>query len=208
MSLPMEVETWTMECQWRRMALNANTIRFCAVCFPFSLSQTCLLVIFFIHIATPCDENQVYLLAGTPPTPPPIRAPDNWTLYRDRVEFELADFLYRKVQMSGNSINILSQLWRASLINHGAPPDEVNFFENQESLYATIDSTPIGEVVWQGFSISPNGPHPDNAPQWKRMAYDVWHRDTCQLLHNLLANPDFDGEFDYIPFCKFDAQKR
>jgi hypothetical protein len=27
-------------------------------------------------------------------------------------------------------------------------------------------------------------------------------------LHNLLANPDFDGEFDYIPFREFDAQKR
>ncbi|KAI9436205.1 hypothetical protein H4582DRAFT_2078816 [Lactarius indigo] len=158
--------------------------------------------------ATPCDENHVYLPPGTPPTPPPARAPDDLTPYRNRVEFELAEFLYRKVQMSGNDINILSQLWRASLISHGVPPDEIDLFDSRDSLYATIDATPFGDAVWQGFSLSYNGPRPNNTPEWMTMTYDVWHRDARQLLHNMLANPDFDNEFDYVPFREFDAQKR
>ncbi|KAH9019352.1 hypothetical protein EDB85DRAFT_1873220 [Lactarius pseudohatsudake] len=158
--------------------------------------------------ATPCDEHGVYLPPGTPPPPPPIQSPDDWTPYRDRVEFELAEFLYKKVQMSGGSIDTLLQLWRASLINHGASPDEINLFDGRDSLYAVIDSTPIGDAVWQGFSLSYDGPRPNVIPQWMTTAYDVWHRDARQVLHNLLANPDFDCEFDYIPFREFDAKKR
>ncbi|KAI9431281.1 hypothetical protein H4582DRAFT_2113489 [Lactarius indigo] len=139
--------------------------------------------------ATPCDKNHVYLPPGTPPTPPPARAPDDWTPYRNHVEFELAKFLYRKVQMSGNDINILSQLWHASLISHGVPPDEIDLFDSRDSLYATIDATPFGDA-------------------WMTMTYDVWHQDAHHLLHNMLANPDFDNEFDYVPFREFNAQKR
>ncbi|KAH9159138.1 hypothetical protein EDB89DRAFT_1866273, partial [Lactarius sanguifluus] len=130
------------------------------------------------------------------------------TPYCNRVEFELAKFLYQKVQMSGNDINVLSQLWRASLINHGVPPDKIDLFDSQDSLYATIDAMPFGDAVWQGFSLSYNGPRPDNMPEWMTMTYDVWHRDACQLLHNMLTNLDFDDEFDYVPFHKFNAQKR
>ncbi|KAI9441589.1 hypothetical protein H4582DRAFT_2110402 [Lactarius indigo] len=158
--------------------------------------------------ATPCDENHMYLPPGTTPSPPPAWAPDDWTPYRNRVEFELAEFLYRKVQMSGNDINVLSQLWRASLINHGVPPDDINLFDSRDSLYATIDATPFGDAVWQGFSLSYSGRRPDNTPEWMTKTYNVWHRDARQLLHNMLANSDFDNEFDYVPFREFDAQKR
>ncbi|KAH8977117.1 hypothetical protein EDB86DRAFT_3068012 [Lactarius hatsudake] len=147
--------------------------------------------------ATPCDENHVYLPPGTLPTPPPVQDPDDWTPYRDCVEFELAEFLYQKVQMSGNDINVLSQLWCASLINHGVPPDKINLFDSRDSLYVTIDAMPFRDAVWQGFSLSYNGPRPDDTPEWMTTTYDVWHRDVRQLLHNMLANPDFDDEFDY-----------
>ncbi|KAI9432304.1 hypothetical protein BJY52DRAFT_1132806 [Lactarius psammicola] len=158
--------------------------------------------------ATPCNEDHVYLPPGTPPTPPPVQSPDDWTPYHNRVEFELAEFLYRRVQMSGGSIDLLLQLWRASLINHGTPPDEINLFDSRDSLYATIDSTPFGDALWQGFSLSYDGPRPDVTPEWMTTTYDVWHWDPRQLLHNLLSNPDFDGEFDYVPFREFDVQKR
>ena len=39
-------------------------------------------------------------------------------------------------------------------------------------------------------------------------SYDVWYRNPWLLIHKLLANWDFYGEFDYIPFREFDAQKR
>jgi Plavaka transposase len=149
-----------------------------------------------------------YLPPGTLPSPPPIRSPDDWTPYHDRVDFELTELLYLKVQMSGSSIDTLFQLWRASLINHGIPPDDISLFERGDSLLATIDSTPVGDVPWQGFTLSYEGPLPNNVPEWMTTPYDVWHRDTRQLVHNILANRDFDGEFDYTPFREFDAQKR
>ena len=156
----------------------------------------------------PCDETENYLPPGTPPPPLPVQSPNDWTPYRDRVDFELTEFLYTKVQMSGNSVDTLSQLWRASLINHGILPGNINLYEQHDSLLATIDSTPVGDVPWQGFSLSYNGPHPLIAPEWMTTAHEVWHRNTRQLVHHLLANRDFDGEFDYVPFQEFDTKKR
>lgn len=33
--------------------------------------------------------------------------------------------------------------------------------------------------------------------------YDVWFRDPRNLLHNLIANPDFQDEFDYAPYHEY-----
>ena len=30
--------------------------------------------------------------------------------------------------------------------------------------------------------------------------YNVWFRDPCTLVHNLLSNPDFKSDFDYVLF--------
>ena len=158
--------------------------------------------------ATPCNESGQFLPPGTPPSPPPIQSPNDWTPYRDRVDFELTEFLYMKVQMSGNAIDTLSQLWRASLINHGVLPDDINLFERNSSLLETIDSTPVGDAPWNGFTSYYDGPLLPNAPEWMTTGYDVWYRDPLQLLHNLLANWDFDNEFDYVPFREFDAKKK
>jgi hypothetical protein len=124
------------------------------------------------------------------------------------VDFELTEFLFTKVQMSGNSIDTLSKLLRASLITHGIHLEDINIFEHHDSLLATIDSTLVGDVPWQGFSSSYNGRRPNDVPEWMTTAYDVWYRDTRQLVHGMLANHDFNGEFDYIPFREFDSQKR
>jgi hypothetical protein len=103
--------------------------------------------------------------------------------------------------MSGTSIDTLSQLLRASLVAHGVQPDDINIFERNDSLLATIDSTLVGDVPWQGFTMSHDGPpRIGNIPEWMTKRYDVWYRDPRQLLRNLLANRDFDGEFDYSPF--------
>ncbi|KAF8259052.1 hypothetical protein EI94DRAFT_1774026 [Lactarius quietus] len=160
--------------------------------------------------ATLCDEAQVYLPPGTLPPPPPVQSPNDWTPYRDRVDFELTDFLYRKVQMSGTSVDTLSQLIRASLITHGTAPDDINLFESHTNILSMIDSTPFGDMPWQGFSVTYDGVQPQDGiiPSWMTRFYDVWYHDPWQLIHNLLANWDFNGEFDYILFQEFDNQKR
>jgi hypothetical protein len=124
------------------------------------------------------------------------------------MDFELTEFLYTKVQMSGNTIDTLAQLWRASLVTHGVCLDNIDIFERHTSLLETIDSTPVGDVPWQAFSLSYDGHCPNDVPEWMTTIYDVWYCDPRQLVCNMLVNRDFNGEFDYMPFREFDAQKR
>ena len=156
----------------------------------------------------PCDQAEEYLPPGTLPPPPAIKSPNDWTPFLDRVDFELTEFLYSRVQMSGAAIDFLSQIWRASLVNHGVVPDNINLYERNSGLLATIDATTVGGVPWQGFTMSYDGPRPLNTPEWMTTTHDIWYRDPRELVRNMLANRDFDGEFDYIPFREYDAKKR
>ena len=188
--------------------LSGSITHSCAVhCHFLSSQQRHSLQCLFIP-AMPCNEAGQSLPWGTPPSPPPIPSPNDWTLYRDRVDFELTEFLYTKVQMSGNSIDTISQLWRASLINHGIPSDNINLFERNSDLLATIDLTPIGDVPWKGFTSYYQGPRPPNPPEWMTKGHDTYYHDPLELVHNLLTNQDFESEFDYMPFREFDGKKK
>jgi hypothetical protein len=114
----------------------------------------------------------------------------------------MADFLFTKNQMSGGDIDTLMSLWKAAMVKHGddAP------FKSHEDLYKTIDATPLGDVPWESFSLSYQGARPpDNVPSWMESGYDVWFRDPRTVVRNLLANPDFNNEFDYAPYQEYDA---
>ena len=154
--------------------------------------------IYFLFVGEICDENG----NGRPPdTPPPPKVsdkgPNDWTPYDSRLQFEVADFLYRRNQMSAGNINSLLSLWAASLAIHGDEPP----FSNATHLYDTIDSTPLGDVAWESFSLQYNGTKPEsNVPSWMQAEYDVSFRNPRTLVHNILSNPDFDSGFDYAPF--------
>jgi hypothetical protein len=131
--------------------------------------------------------------------PPPRdsdRGPDDWTPYNNRLEFEVADFLYRRNQMSAGNINSLLALWAASLAIHNDEPP----FSNVAQMYDTIDSTPLGDIPWESFSLQYNGIQPeDDIPSWMEADYDVWFRNPRTLVHNMLSNPDFKSDFDLAP---------
>jgi hypothetical protein len=105
--------------------------------------------------------------------------------------------------MSANKIDILLDLWAATLLKHSDEPP----FADHKDLYDTIDSTPLGDVQWQSFNISYNGPDkPEhNAPPWMDAEYEVWFRDPHSVIRNMIANPDFHGEIDYAPFQEYDT---
>lgn len=99
--------------------------------------------------------------------------------------------------MSAGDINHLLSLWAASLAIHDDEPP----FSKVLDLYNTIDSTPLGDVAWESFSLQYNGPRPAEAvPSWMQAEYDVWFRDPRALVHNILSNPDFKSGFDYAPY--------
>jgi hypothetical protein len=155
-------------------------------------------ILMLLPVGRICDENGDDILPDTPPPPCDSNdGPDDWTPYNSRLEFEVADFLFRQNQMSAGDINFLLSLWGASLTIHGDEPP----FANAMDMYNTIDSTPLGSLAWESFSLQYNGARPvDNVPSWMEAEYDVWFRDPRILVHNLLSNPDFKSDFDYAPF--------
>ncbi|OJA11452.1 hypothetical protein AZE42_12042 [Rhizopogon vesiculosus] len=148
----------------------------------------------------PCDENGTFLPPGTLP-PPPVACPaDDWTPFRDRIEFETAEFLYKRNQMSASQIDCLCNLWAATLAKHNEKPP----FADHRDLYQTIDSTPLGDVKWQSFSVQYSGEKPDiNIPPWMNDTYDVWFRDPHEVVCNMLANPMYADEMDYRPYREY-----
>jgi hypothetical protein len=148
-----------------------------------------------------CDENGDFLIPGTPPPPYTTNHdPDDWTPYRNRLEFECAEFIYTQNQMSAGDINKLLYLWGVSLaVHHDDPP-----FADHNDLYKTVDATPLGGVAWESFSLKYNSDKPaERCPLWMDRSYDVWFRDPRTVVRNMLANPEYDGEVDYVPYREF-----
>ncbi|KAF8802624.1 hypothetical protein BYT27DRAFT_7215275 [Phlegmacium glaucopus] len=148
-----------------------------------------------------CDVNGNDIPPDTPPPPRDLdRGPHNWMPYNNRLQFKVADFLFRRNQMSAGDINSILSLWAASLAIHNDEPP----FLNATDLYNTIDSTPLGDLAWESFSLQYNGTQPaSNVPSWMQAEYDVWFRDPQTLVKLLLSNPNFKSGFDYAPFQEY-----
>ncbi len=120
----------------------------------------------------------------------------DWSPFDDRVQFETAEFLFSRCQMSGGKLNHLLKLWKASLGDGKNAP-----FENRDHLYALIDAIPHG-LDWESFKMS--YPHSDNREDvrepWMDDEFEVWHRNALDAVKSIISNPDFNGEFDYSPY--------
>ena len=116
------------------------------------------------------------------------------------MEFEVADFLYRRNQMSGGDTDFIFHLWAASLAAHNDTPP----FKNHAEMYETINSTPVGDVPWESFTLEYDGVRPDgDIPMWMTAEYDTWFQNPRDLVHNIISNPDFEAEFDYAPLQEY-----
>ncbi|KAF7368105.1 hypothetical protein MSAN_00876700 [Mycena sanguinolenta] len=142
----------------------------------------------------PCDRNGNFLAPDTSP-PPQERPPsDDFSPYAERADFDLADLLYRRVQMSAGAIDELMQNW-AARENAPDPP-----FADHEDLYNTIDATELGHVPWQSFTVRYSQPvEPGDVTPWKTQEYVVHFRDPRLVLQPQLANPDYKSEMDFAP---------
>ncbi|KAH9016353.1 hypothetical protein EDB85DRAFT_2076211 [Lactarius pseudohatsudake] len=139
-------------------------------------------------------------------TPPPLRCdlpPNDWTPFSSGVEFLLADFLFRKVQMSASNINELLKYWAQSVTQD----ETLSPFDSCHSLYATIDAIRDGDAPWQCMTVSAaTDDLSEDVPLWKRQDFEVWYRDPDVVIANLLDNPDFASQFDAAPYIATDSQ--
>jgi hypothetical protein len=127
---------------------------------------------------------------------------DDWTPYADRLEFELADYIFTKNQTPAAQIDHLLDIWAASLIRGGANTSAL--FTDHRDVYKTIDSTHLGDVQWQSCSLKYTGEHAvDDTAPWMEDSYDVWFRDPHDVVRNMLANPDYTLEMDLQPYREF-----
>ncbi|KAG1775478.1 hypothetical protein EV702DRAFT_1180272 [Suillus placidus] len=158
-----------------------------------------------IPLTQPCDASGNFLPLGTPPCSLTEQSPDDWSPFRNRTEFETAEFLYSRAQMSAPNINTLLDLWAASLLKHDDQPP----FADHKDLHKTINNIPIGGVNWQSFKIQYSGEKPaaPDVPPWMNQQFDVWYRDPREVTWNILANPDYVNEFDYRPFREYSLDK-
>ncbi|KII87401.1 hypothetical protein PLICRDRAFT_664349 [Plicaturopsis crispa FD-325 SS-3] len=149
----------------------------------------------------PCNEHGIPLAPNAPPAPRnPNLSQSDWAPFDDRVQFELSEFLFTKVEMSQNNIHTLMELWAASLLPHGGHPP----LSGHHDMHTKIDNIPHGNVPWQSFSVTPADNVAADSPSWMHAEYDVWFRDPREVARVMLDNPDFEGELDYGPYRDFD----
>ena len=109
--------------------------------------------------------------------------------------------------MSASDINFIMGLWAASLGPHNDSPP----FENAKDMHNTIDSMPLGNIPWQSFTLNYDGPPPENlgsdgkAPPWMTADYNIWFWDPSLLVRELITNPEFKGQFDFVPYQEYSA---
>ncbi|KAG2752779.1 hypothetical protein P692DRAFT_20871094 [Suillus brevipes Sb2] len=116
----------------------------------------------------PCDKHGHFLPDGTPPPPPEPKSPNDWTPFRNRAEFETAEFFYIKNQMPAGQIDHLLDLWATTLLKSGGSPP----FADHKDLYVIIDSIALGNMKWEGFLCTYTGEKPDGYPPWMDGTYD------------------------------------
>ncbi len=146
-----------------------------------------------------CDEHGEWLLDGA--LPPEDDGPEgDWAPFRDQLQFKVGEFLFRQEQMSGGNIDHLMRFWKESLPPWSMPP-----FENHNDLLQTIDAIPYGRYDWSCFTVGYLGEESldENCPPFMRDRYEVWHRNAFDVVAEMVANRDFDGEFDYAPFQEY-----
>ncbi|KAF9231628.1 hypothetical protein BU15DRAFT_68170 [Melanogaster broomeanus] len=150
----------------------------------------------------PCNECGEFLTPGTPPLVN-VNNPDDWSPYQDQLQFETAEFLFARCQMSAPKIDVLLDLWASTLYPYKAKPP----FADHRHMYKTIDATAIGDVKWQSFSASYTGEIPAvDPPPWMLEKYVVWFRDPRQVVHKVLGNLSFTNEMDLSPFEEYSTE--
>ncbi|KAJ7048804.1 hypothetical protein C8F01DRAFT_1266590 [Mycena amicta] len=152
---------------------------------------------------TPCDADGYNLPPGALPPPLDERAADDFGAFDDRAQFEFAEFLYKRQEMSGDSIDELAQLLAALY-------QDDPFFNNHRDLYTMIDSIQQGDIPWQSFAVEYTGPRPETGeiPSWMTEKYEVWFRCPLAIFERQLANPDFKDELDWAPKRVYKDGKR
>ncbi|KAI0035550.1 hypothetical protein K488DRAFT_43048 [Vararia minispora EC-137] len=158
-------------------------------------------------IGRKCDAQGNFLPPGSAPDPRSTAAPDDFSPFKDASQFLLADFLYRKNEMSARDISYLMELWAFQMLKH----DSLGPFADSKHLYATIDAISKSDVRWQAMDVGHAGDSLDDPdlPEWRCRSYQVVFRDPAECIEKaVLDNPDFADQFDVAPYKHYASGQR
>jgi hypothetical protein len=79
--------------------------------------------------------------------------------------------------------------------------------KNHGELHTLIDSSTLGDVPWQCMVTNNDSVDLEKLP-WAQTTYEVWYRNPKIVVSNMLANPDFDGQFDLRPYIDLDKHQK
>ena len=174
------------------------------------LCGMCSLVLFIVHTvlkqsaALPCDANGAFLPPDTPPPPQGMAQQGDWTPFNSEIQFKVADLLYRSVEMSATSLNTLFELWDLSMssFNSCGP------FQSHQEMHDIIDSSVLRDIPWQCLVTGISDNVTEHSPTWIQARYEIWYRNPEAVVIAMLANQDFNGQFDLCPYIDLDANRR
>ena len=172
-------------------------------CHPILDGKWDLLSIVYLpncrNTGTPCDADGYDLESDVAPSDHPSNSQGDWSPFTSQSQFETADFLFKKAEMSHADIDTLMRLW-ASTTSDGCAP-----FLNHQELLTKIDAIDVRDVPWQSFSAKYSGtPPPTDPPDWMLKEYTIYFRDPLAVVRNMISNPGFKHQFDYTPYREFE----
>jgi len=151
--------------------------------------------------ALPCDLEGNPLPPGAPPPARETAQPGDWTPFDSEVQFQLADLIYHRAELSASNIDTLLEIWAQSVQDLDASVP----FKNHDDLYATIDLSVLRDVPWQCLVTEVPKDVDRRTQSWNQTRYKVWYHDPEIVVSNMLSNSDFNGKFDLCPYVELDA---
>ena len=115
--------------------------------------------------------------------------------FNSKVQFKLADLLYRQAEASASIVDDPLEIWAEVCIESGTSLP----LDSHEEMHAIIDSSKLADVPWQCLQTGFTDPVDESAPAWMCTTYDVWYHDPESVVSMMLENPDFDGQL--LRFC-------
>jgi hypothetical protein len=80
-------------------------------------------------------------------------------------------------------------------------------FSDHKDLHMAIDELTVGGTPWQSFLVGFTGTLSGNInaprPKWTSDVHEVFYCDPQLLIHEMLANPDYNDGIDFSPYRAF-----